>query len=141
MTLIPKCGDKSLPGNWRPISQTIIFAKILEKIVHKQMLEYFLLNNILSKHQFCFLPNRSTHEAVLNITREMFSCVNNNKIMGMLFLDVAKAFNCVNHRLLYKKMMDVGMSERVIGLLLTKPDLKLRNMVIRLVVFNKSLPG
>ena len=34
--------------------------------------------------------------------------------MGMLFLDVAKAFNCINHQLLYRKMGDVGMSNRVI---------------------------
>ena len=35
VTLLPKPGKKSNPGNWRPISQTNIFAKILEKIVHK----------------------------------------------------------------------------------------------------------
>ena len=38
VTLIPKMGSKSHPGNWRPISQTNIFAKILEKIVHRQLL-------------------------------------------------------------------------------------------------------
>ena len=37
-TLIPNEGDKELPGNWRPISQTIIYAKILDKIVHEQLL-------------------------------------------------------------------------------------------------------
>ena len=48
VTLIPKSGNKSNPENWRPISQTNIFAKILYKIVHKQILSYFLENNILS---------------------------------------------------------------------------------------------
>ena len=32
VTLIPKNGEKTLPNNWRPISQTILYAKILEKI-------------------------------------------------------------------------------------------------------------
>ena len=35
-------------------------------------------------------------------------------MIGMLFLDVAKAFNCMKHLLLYKKMKDVGMADQVI---------------------------
>ena len=45
----------------------------------------------------------------------MYSSINKNKIMCMLFLDVAKAFNCIDHSLLYRKVKDVGMSERVIA--------------------------
>ena len=41
VTLLPKDGDKTLPGNWRLISQTILFAKILEKIVHKRCYHTF----------------------------------------------------------------------------------------------------
>ena len=93
VTLIPKAGNKTSQGNWRPISQTIIFAKI---IVHKQLLSYFLENNILSENQFGFLPTKSTHEAVFNVIRSMYSCINNNKIMCMLFLDIAKASKCWN---------------------------------------------
>ena len=55
-TLLPKPGIKTNSGNWRPISQTNIFAKILEKIVHNQVLSYFLNNNVLSDKQFGFLP-------------------------------------------------------------------------------------
>ena len=115
VTLIPKTGDKYHPGNWRPISQTNIFAKILEKIVHRQLLKYFLDNTILSKSQFGFLPEKSTHESVFNIVRHMYSCINNNKIMGVLFLDIAKAFNCIDHQVLYMKMREVGLSQRVIA--------------------------
>ena len=31
VTLLPKKGEKNQAGNWRPVSQTVIFAKILEK--------------------------------------------------------------------------------------------------------------
>ena len=112
VTLIPKDGDKTLPGNWRPISQTIVFAKILEKIVHKQVLEYFLANNIITEYQYGFLPGKSTQEAVFNIVRYMYSTINQNKLMGMVFLDIAKAFNCIDHNTLYRKLRDIGMSDR-----------------------------
>ena len=114
VTLIPKIGDKTNPGNWRPISQTNIFAKILEKIVHGQLLSYFQDNNILSKFQFGFLPEKSTHEAIFNVLRHMYTTINNNKLMGVIFLDIAKAFNCTNHQVLYNKLRDAGMSNRVI---------------------------
>ena len=32
--------------------------------------------------------------------------------MGMLFLDMAKSFNCIDHNTLYKKLSDVGMCKR-----------------------------
>ena len=39
VNVIPKNGDLNDPGNWRPITQTNIFSKTLEKIVHKRLLE------------------------------------------------------------------------------------------------------
>ena len=115
-TLIPKSGDKSNPGNWRPILQTNIFAKIWEKIVHCQLLSYFQEYKILSKFQFGFLPDKSTHESISKVRRHMYGTENNSKLIGVLFLDIAKDFNCINHNLglLYKTMKDVGMLNRVV---------------------------
>ena len=45
----------------------------------------------------------------------MYSTINNNKLMGILFLDIAKAFNCINHRLLYKKMYEAGFANGVVN--------------------------
>ena len=45
VTLLPKTGDPRNPGNWRPISQTCIFAEILESIV-KSRLQYFQKSNV-----------------------------------------------------------------------------------------------
>ena len=115
VTLIPKDGDKNQPGNWRPISQTVIFAKILEKIVHQQFLAYLERNSVISQYQFGFLPGKSTQEAVFNTLRHIYSGLNNNKLTGMIFLDVAKAFNCIEHDILYNKLRDVGASNRVIS--------------------------
>ena len=56
--VIPKDGDLSDPSNWRPITQTSVFAKLLEKLVHKRLLQYLLDNNIISEFQFGFLPGR-----------------------------------------------------------------------------------
>ena len=54
ITVIPKSGDLSSPSNWRPITQTPIFAKIFEKIIHSRLSNYFEEHDILSKYQYGF---------------------------------------------------------------------------------------
>ena len=115
VSLLPKTGELSNPGNWRPISQTCIFAKILESIVKAMLLHYFLENSILSDYQYGFLPGRSTQEAVLEITKVMYSTINNRKLMALIFLDVAKAFNCIHHERLYRKLESIGCSHRCVS--------------------------
>ena len=114
LTFLPKDGDKSNPGNWRPISQTNIFSKILEKIVHTSLLKYLLTNNLIVKQQFGFVPGKSTHQAVFKVLKHMYGSLNNNKVIGTVFLDVAKAFNCIDQDLLFLKMIRAGFSANVL---------------------------
>ena len=115
VTLLPKSGDLTNPVNWRPISQTNIFSKLLEKIIHSKLLDYFIRNSILSNFQYGFLPARSTHEAVYDVVKKIYNSLNNRKIMGTVFLDISKAFNCIHHERLYKKLRFIGLSERCIA--------------------------
>ena len=112
--LLPKSGDLSNPNNWRPISMTNVFSKLMEKIVHRQMLKYLLENRMISDNQFGFLPGRSTHEAIFKTVQNVYSAINNNKLLGMLLLDIAKAFNCIDHDILYLKMDAAGFGPMVI---------------------------
>ena len=114
ITVIPKDGDLSVPGNWRPITQTSVFAKLIEKLVHKRLLAYFLDNSIISEYQFGFLPGRSTQLAIFELCKQIFSAMNNKKIFGSICLDISKAFDCIDHVRLYNKLISCGVSEIVI---------------------------
>ena len=81
--LLPKAGDVSNPGNWRPISLTNVFSKILEKLVHKQMLQYLLDKELISNFQYGFLPGKSTHEAIFKTVKEIYSALNQKELMGI----------------------------------------------------------
>ena len=72
-------------------------------------------SNILNEYQYVFLPKRSTHEAIFDLTRYIYNGINNRKLTGMLFLDVAKAFNCINHARLFEKFKKIGFSPRCIA--------------------------
>ena len=80
-----------------------MFAKLLERTVQTDLIQYLLeKTNILTEHQYGFLPNGSSQEAVFEVTKMMYSGMNNRKVMGLIFLNVAKALNCHNERLYNK---------------------------------------
>ena len=54
-----KKGDKSLTGNYRPVSLTSNVGKSFERIVFKHLYDHIIENNLLYKYQSGFLPGHS----------------------------------------------------------------------------------
>ena len=113
--LLLKTGEMSNPANWRSISLTNVFSKLLVKVVHNQLLKYLMDNMLLSEKQYGFLPGKSTHEAIFKTVHDLYTNINNKKLTGMLLLDIAKAFNCINHDILYSKMESAGFEGKTIS--------------------------
>ena len=78
------------------------------------MLKYFLDNQIISEYQFVFLPGRSTQLAVFELTKQIYSALNNKKIFGSICLDISKAFDCIDHNKLYIKLRSCGIANYVL---------------------------
>ena len=52
---IYKKGDKSKPGNYRPVSLTSIICEIMETFIKNILNQHLINNNILTEHQFGFV--------------------------------------------------------------------------------------
>ena len=54
VTPIYKKGDKQIITNYRPISVLPVISKIFETVIHEQLSEYFVTNNLFSPQQYGF---------------------------------------------------------------------------------------
>jgi hypothetical protein len=107
---IYKKGDKTLISNYRPISLLPVFSKIFEKIVYKRLYYHLTLNNILVKEQFGFRCDTSTKIAIYTLINNVLSFLNDKKIVGGLFCELKRAFDCVNYDILLLKMKFYGIT-------------------------------
>ena len=98
-----KSGDSPNPKNYRPISLLPSFPKILEQIMYNRLILFFNKHDILHSSQHSFRTNHSTNSAIA----EVFDCVTlalNKKLLSLaLFIDISKAFDSLDHQLLFAK--------------------------------------
>jgi hypothetical protein len=108
-----KNGDKSNISNYRPISLLSSFSKVLGKAMNIQFLNHLYENNILVEEQFGFRTKISTDMAIYKLTNEMLKALNSKNVIGGIFCDLEKAFDCVNHKILLSKLEFYGIRGKV----------------------------
>ena len=85
-------------------------GKLLEKIVSTRTIDFLNENDLLSKHQFGFRKNFSTEYAILDIYEKLLHNLEENVSSCAIFLDLAKAFDSVDHFILLRKLSRYGIS-------------------------------
>ena len=76
----------------------------------QRLLEYFDDDNVLDKNQFGFRKGYSTQKAIFKLLCNMHSSINSNKIMGLIFLYISKAFESLDHEILLNKLEHISLA-------------------------------
>lgn len=64
--------------------------------------------NFFSKSQFGFRSGKSTDQALHKFCNEIWDGINGKNISMALFIDITKAFDTVDHKILLRKLYDCG---------------------------------
>ena len=87
-----------------------VVSKIFETVIHEQLSDYFASNNLFSAQQYGFRKNSSTELAALELIDRLLAQLKNHMIPINFYLDLAKAFDSLNHDILLDKLSYYGVN-------------------------------
>ena len=100
--------DKNKCENYRPISLLSNLSKIFERAMHTRIYEFLESHSIFSNLQFGFRKKHSTNHALLNIVEKIKEKLDKKTFSCGVFIDLEKAFDTVNHKILVEKLEFYG---------------------------------
>jgi hypothetical protein len=114
---VPKTPQPMLCKDYRPISLLFHLGKLAEQVLINKIRKS--LNSSLMPHQYAYLPNLGTTDAILQLiddcTKELdaASC----KYMQLACLDFSKAFDRLQPSIVLQKMESLGINQHIINIL------------------------
>eukprot|EP00061_Rhincodon_typus_P005156 g24348.t1 len=94
--LFKKC-NRDNPGNYRPVSLTLVVGKLLEKILRDKIYAHLEANGLISDRQPGFVRERSCLTKLIGIFEEVMKMIDEGTAVDVIYMDFSKAFDNVPH--------------------------------------------
>ncbi|XP_045464098.1 uncharacterized protein LOC123673565 isoform X2 [Harmonia axyridis] len=105
---IYKKGDRNSLDSYRPISLLPSFSKIFELVMCTRLLDFFKKCNLFLDSQHGFLKGKSTNTAIYHFVNMILQEFEKKNLAIGVFLDLSKAYDCVNLEYLLIKLEKYG---------------------------------
>jgi len=89
--------NRSLPYNYRPISLTSIYCKLLEHNICTCIIDHLDFFGFLSPYQHGFRKNHSCQNQLIGFIDDLHHFIQKHRQVDVMFLDFAKSFDKVPH--------------------------------------------
>ena len=106
-----KKADNMTMHNYRPVSILPSLSKVLEKIIHQQLLPF--LETILDPRMAAYRKGYSCQHVLLRVVEDWKLALDDRKHMAAMLMDLSKAFDSLPHEaeLIIAKLKAYGMKE------------------------------
>ena len=111
--LVPlwKKGDDTKACNYRPISLLQKVSLCLENVIHSQLTQHLIRNNLIHQELHGFVRGKGTMTACTTLFDTWARAVNDGDYAGILCCDLQGAFDIVSHDILLQKLKVLGVSD------------------------------
>ena len=109
-----KGGDPTDVNNLRPVSLLPLPGKLAERLMHSHITRFVEEHGLITDKQGGFRKGKSTISTVAELTDKILLGLNNKKFTLASFIDLKKAFDTINHKILLQKLPFFGLNNIVI---------------------------
>ena len=104
------------PNCYRAISVLPLFSKFMKHLVHNQLYEHLDQHQMLSNSQSGFRQAHSvsTTTCLVDFLDAIYNNIKQGRLGGVAFLDLKKAFDTIEHKIMLNKLSDLNVSYKVI---------------------------
>ena len=110
-----KSNDSSSVSNYRPISLTCTCCKVMESVIHDQLMSYLSQHKLISTAQHGFLTKKSTGTNLLSCLHDWQLSLKNKKLIDIVYLDFKKAFDSLVHSKIITKLSAYGIEHELLA--------------------------
>eukprot|EP00061_Rhincodon_typus_P007882 g30008.t1 len=98
-----KRGGKEKPGNYRPVSLTLVVGKLLKGILRDRIYMYLDRQRLIRDSQHGFVRGKSCHINLIELFEEVTKTIDEGRAVDIIYMDFRKASDKVPHGRLVRK--------------------------------------